>query len=103
MERGPVRRELEAAWQRRVSHAQARYREKAAIARLLMSERRALAKNEGFDPDGALALHQALRRESEALREHRRVLTIFSESLSFTEQCLMRTHDRSSCDPGRVN
>jgi len=82
MERGPVRRELEAAWQRRVSHAQAGYREKAAIARLLMTDRLALSLSErpDPDPDGAFAL-QALRRESEALGEYKRVLTIFSELL----------------------
>ena len=79
MERGPVRRELEAAWQRRVSHAQARYREKAAIARLLMTDRLALPLSERPDPDGAFTLDQALRRESEALGEYQRVLTIFSE------------------------
>jgi hypothetical protein len=79
-----MRRELEAAWQRRVSHAQARYQEKAAIVRLLMTERLALPKNEGFDPDGAFALHQALRRESKARREYTRVLTIFSERILTT-------------------
>jgi hypothetical protein len=80
MERGSVRRELEAAWQRRVSHAQARYGEKAAIARLLKTDRLALPLSERpADPDGAFALDQALRRESEALGEYRRVLTIFSE------------------------
>ena len=78
MERGPVRRELEAAWQRRVSHAQAGYREKAAIARLSMTDRLALPLSERPDPD-AFALDQALRRESEARREYKRVLTIFSE------------------------
>ena len=31
------------------------------------------------DPDGAFALDQAFRRESEALEEYKRVLTIFSE------------------------
>jgi len=79
MERGSVRRELEAAWQRRVSHAQARYREKAAIARLLMTGQLALPLSGRPDPDVAFALDQALRRESEALGEYRRVLTIFSE------------------------
>jgi hypothetical protein len=69
MERGAVRRKLEAAWRERLDHALTRYREKAAIVRLLMTERLALPKNEGFDPDGAFALHQALRRESEALTE----------------------------------
>jgi hypothetical protein len=78
-EHEPSRGELEAAWRERLDHTLTRYREKAAIARLLMSERRALAKNEGFDPDGALALHQALRRESEALAEFRRVLRILIE------------------------
>ena len=79
MERGPVRRELEAAWQRRVSHPQAGYREKAAIARLLMTDRLALPLSERSDPDGAFALDQALRRESEALAEFRRVLRILIE------------------------
>jgi hypothetical protein len=73
---GPVRRELEAAWRERLDHTLIRYRDKAAIARLLMTERLVLPKNEGFDPDGAFALHHALRRESEALREYKRVLTI---------------------------
>ena len=77
-EHGPSRGELEAAWQRRVSRARARYREKA-VARDLITERFALPQNEGFDPGGAFALHQALRRESEALAEYQRVLTIFSE------------------------
>jgi hypothetical protein len=45
----------------------------------LISEQFALPQNEGFDPDGPFALHQALRRESEALAEYQRVLTIFSE------------------------
>jgi hypothetical protein len=44
-----------------------------------MTERLALPKNEGFDPDGGFALHQALRRESDALTEYKRILTIFSE------------------------
>ena len=44
-----------------------------------ITERLTLPKNEGFDPDGALALHQALRRESEALAEFRRVLRILIE------------------------
>ena len=78
---GPLRRELEAASRGRLDHTLTRYREKAAIARLLMTERLALPKNEGFDPDGAFALHQALRRESEALAEFRRVLTILIEPI----------------------
>ena len=44
-----------------------------------ITERLTLPKNEGFDPDGAFELHQALRRESDALAEYQRVLTIFSE------------------------
>ena len=78
-ERGPVRRELEAAWRERLDHTLTRYREKVAIARLLMTERLGLPKNEGFDPDGAFALHKALRSESEALAEFRRVLRILIE------------------------
>ena len=83
-EHGPSRGELEAAWQRRVSHAQARFREKA-VARGLITERLALPQNEGFDSDCALALDQALRRESEALEEYKRVLTIFSELIHDAE------------------
>jgi hypothetical protein len=50
MERGACTPELEAAWRKRLDHALSRYREKTAIARLLMREPLALPKNEGFDP-----------------------------------------------------
>jgi hypothetical protein len=78
-EHEPSRGELEAAWRERLDHTLTRYREKSAITRLLMTERLALPLSERPDPDGGFALDQALRRESEARREYKRVLTIFSD------------------------
>ncbi len=71
--------ELELVWHKRVIHARERYVFKTKVCKSLLAERA-----ETFpgilpsDPDGALALHQALQRKSEALQEYIRVQRIYT-------------------------
>ena len=79
---GPMdkgRRELEAEWRERLTHARMRYREKAAICAALMAERVQSPSAPIADPDGAFALQHALRLESAALAEYRWTLRLFTD------------------------
>jgi hypothetical protein len=80
MARGPSRR-VQAAWQQRLKRARSLYKEKAAIRKELLSERRVPVWpiNLAPDPDGRFPVHQALREESAARTEYLRIVRIFNE------------------------
>jgi hypothetical protein len=73
--------ELELVWHKRVSQARERYVFKTKICKSLLAERAEAETFPGIlpsDPDGALALHEALQRKSEALQEYIRVQRIYT-------------------------
>ena len=74
----PSRRELEAAWYRRLSRARSRYEEKFAIRKEMVGKRSVWPIDREPDPDGRFALHLALQEESAARTEYMRVLRIFT-------------------------
>ncbi len=74
------RKELKLLWLERVSQARERYVFKTEIYKTLLAERAVTFPNIlPSDPDGTLALHRALQRESEALHEYIRVLRICTD------------------------
>ncbi|HTS67214.1 MAG TPA: hypothetical protein VMH28_34555 [Candidatus Acidoferrales bacterium] len=75
---GPGRRELEEFWRRRVQEAYHRYKDAAETVR------RCQLKYAGQIPyeDGNFAMRQAQQHELTALKEYRRVLTIFGDLLT---------------------
>jgi hypothetical protein len=76
---GRSRRELKAAWRKRVDRARSRYEEKAAIRKKMVAERSVWPINREPDPDGRYALSVALQEESAARTEFMRLLTIHTE------------------------
>jgi hypothetical protein len=92
MARGPSRRELKAAWQQRLKRARSLYTEKVAIRKEMVRRGRVWPINREPDPDGRLALHQALQEESAARTEYMRILRIFND--------LMREGKLPEEDPG---
>ena len=78
------RKELKLLWLERVSQARERYVFKTEICKMLMAERAVTFPNIlPSYPDGTLALHHALQRESEALHEYMRVLRIYTDLVTF--------------------
>ena len=75
----PSRRELEAAWYRRLNRARSRYEAKFAIRKEMVGKRSVWPIDRQPDPDGRFALHLALQEESAARREYMRVLRIFTK------------------------
>jgi lipopolysaccharide biosynthesis regulator YciM len=75
----PSRRELEIMWRERVDQARSRYEYKSVVCKLLLAERVEAFPILSPDPDGTLALHQALQREFETRGEFRRVLRIYTD------------------------
>ena len=79
---GRSRQELQIEWGRRVTHARDRYKQHAAICTDLIAERLLDFRNQHSpNPDGTLAFIQALRKESEALKEYTRVTRIYNDLL----------------------
>ena len=76
MAAAPSRRELEAAWYRRLNRARSRYEEKFAIRKEMVGQRSVWPIDRKPDPDGTFALHLALQEESAARKEYTRVLRI---------------------------
>jgi len=73
------RSELELLWSKRVRQARERYVFKIKVCKSLLAERaETFPRIPTSDPDGTLALHKALQRESEALQEYMRVLNIYT-------------------------
>jgi hypothetical protein len=72
----PSRRELEAAWYRRLNHARSRYEAKFALRKEMVGKRLVWPIDRQPDPDGRFALHLALQEESAARKEYTRVLRI---------------------------
>ncbi len=72
------RDELEFLWRKRVSEARERYVSKTNVCKSLLAEGAESFPITAPDPNGTLALHQALQRESDALQEYMRVLNIFT-------------------------
>ena len=82
MAQGRSRQELQLAWRQRVTRARDRYKKQVAICVEVMAERLlAFPMRPVPDPDGTLKLSQALRRESEALKEYTRVVRIYADLL----------------------
>ena len=73
---GSSRRELEAAWYRRLNRARSRYEEKFAIRKEMVGKRSVWPIDREPDPHGRCALHLALQEESAARKEYTRVLRI---------------------------
>lgn len=74
------RTELESLWRERLSTVRERYAFKTKICESLLAERaETFPRILPPDPDGALALHQALQRQSEALQDYMRILRIFTD------------------------
>ena len=70
------RRELEAAWYRRLNRARSRYEAKFAIRKEMLGKRSVWPIDREPDPDGRFALYLALQDESAARKEYTRVLRI---------------------------
>ena len=79
MAAAPSRRELEAAWYRRLNRARSRYEAKFAIRKEMVGKRSVWPIDRQPDPDGRFALHLALQEESAARREYMRVPRIFTK------------------------
>ena len=75
----PSRRELEAAWYRRLNRARSRYEAKFAIRKEMVGKRSVWPIDRKPDPDGTFALHLALQEESAAQKEYTRVLRIVTK------------------------
>jgi hypothetical protein len=73
-----TRRELEATCLQRVNQARLRYKQKVAVCKALLDEHPGLPCNPASDPDGTLALEQALQRKSEALEDYSRAVRIYT-------------------------
>ena len=73
------RRELEAAWYRRLNHARSRYEAKFALRKEMVGKRLVWPIDRQPDPDGRFALHLALQEELAARTEYMRILRIVNE------------------------
>jgi len=67
---------LEDYWRVRVRDAHELYKRESANARNVFE---LFPPNQAMDPGGVVARHQALQRESEALREYMRRLRVFTD------------------------